>query len=1306
MAEPYHSDLKPFEVDADVTTLAEKWKEWKTAVEYMIQARGITNATRKEAILLHSGGIGLQQIYLTLPDPEEEEQDVYKKAIKKLDKYFEPKGNEPFERHKFRKMKQEDTESISFYVSRLRRQANYCNFTDKDTQIRDQLIEGCTSSRLRKQFLEKGNELNLNEALKLSSAFEAVQYQSSEMSGNGNVNKVDQVKSDKPKWSQKKAKCWRCNLTGHFAKDDKCPAKSAKCRKCGNVGHFEIVCRTDMSKHKEKKDQKQYKKFTGKKKVYTVESDEEDEDTFAFTVDDQGMKTIKSSEEATVNILINGQSVKMLIDSGASCNVIDEELWNKLKTDRNIQGVEVDKKLKPYGNSNPIQVRHKFKTEISLKGTGGDQKTVETEFLVIAGKARPLLGKKTAMEMGVLEIKIPEINSVETEFKALFSGKVGKLTNYQVELHVKKDPEFIAQPCRRIPYSMRPKLEEKLKELEELDIIERVEGPTPCVSPIVIVPKPSGDIRVCVDMRVANKSIERARHPIPTVDEVINELSGNKVFTKMDLKMGYHQLELKEGQSREVTTFATHVGLFRYKRLMFGICSAPELYQHVIRQVLTGGGCEGCQNISDDIVVYGKDVEEHDRRLEKVLKTLQERGLTVNPDKCSFRMNEVEFMGHLLNEKGIGPTESRVKALKDAREPQDKAEIRSFLGLVNFSARYIPNLATKTEPLRRIMGKDKPFKWEQEQQKAFDELRNALCETQILCYFDPKAETRVIADASPVGLGAVLQQRHGKDWKPVYYASRSLSNTEQKYSQTEREALGLVWAVEKFHVYLYGREFELVTDHKPLEVIYSVRSKPSARIERWVLRLQPYNFHVKYLPGKKNVADCLSRLLENKVDTQNFDDSEEYINFISAKAIPRAMRAEEIAEATKGDEEMCELKRSIQTGSWENSKDFIAFANELCVIGEVIMRGTRIVVPRSLRAKVLSVGHEGHPGIVSMKQRLRTKVWWPKMERDVEKHVKHCASCQLVSQGEPPEPIASTELPSGPWRALAIDYLGPLPSGDYILVVVDYYSRYYEVDVMKTITAEKTIQSLEIIFARHGLPEVIVSDNGRQFTAEIFAEFCDNNGIHHRKVTPKWAQANGEVERQNRSIMKRLKIAQAENKDWKRELIKYLGVQRTTPHQTTGKTPAELLFNRKLRTKLPQITEQVYDQETRDKDAVMKFTQRQYADTKRNAKPCEIKAGDQVLVKQTPMNKMSTPFEQKLYDVKAKTGNQIIIADENRVLKRNVTEVKKFNTETESTEPERRLNNHEAAQEKEEKIKTPERRYPVRERRAPVKLDL
>ena len=257
-------------------------------------------------------------------------------------------------------------------------------------------------------------------------------------------------------------------------------------------------------------------------------------------------------------------------------------------------------------------------------------------------------------------------------------------------------------------------------------------------------------------MQQANMAVKRERYLIPTIDEVLQDLNQSKFFSKLDLNPAYHQIELAP-ESRDITTFGTHDGLYRYKRLMFGIRCVPEMYQKVIRQVLQD--CEGAHNILDDVIVHATTEEEHDHRFENVVRVLSSKGLTLNRNKCQFKMSHLEFMGHVQSARGIGPADVKVKAVVEARELKNAAEVRSFLGLVNFTARFIPDLSTVSAPLRQVTKNGEPFVWDQEQQQSFDELKKLFASAEILGYFDKNAQTKVIADASPVGLGPVLVQQ-------------------------------------------------------------------------------------------------------------------------------------------------------------------------------------------------------------------------------------------------------------------------------------------------------------------------------------------------------------------------------------------------------------------------------------------------------------------------------------------------------------------------------------------------------------------
>lgn len=495
-----------------------------------------------------------------------------------------------------------------------------------------------------------------------------------------------------------------------------------------------------------------------------------------------------------------------------------------------------------------------------------------------------------------------------------------------------------------------------------------------------------------------------------------------------------------------------------------------------------------------------------------------------------------------------------------------------------------------------------------------------------------------------------------------------MSDVEKRYAQTEKEALALVWAVERFHFYLYGRTFELVTDHKPLEVIFGARSKPCARIERWVLRIQSYKYKVVYRPGKSNIADPLSRLAVTKIASESSfnEQAEHYVNWVVSNATPVAIKLTEVEQKSEMDDTIKAVKIGLYENIWsESAMVFKVFATELCFAGEILLRGTRIVMPEELRARTLDLAHEGHPGMTIMKQRLRSKVWWPKIDGQVEAYVKQCRGCMLVSAPAAPEPMKRKELPSEPWQHVAIDYLGPLPSGHNLLVIVDYYSRYIEIEIMTKIDSTETIKRLQTIFARFGLPLSITADNGGQFGSNEFRDYCETHNIHLNSTIPYWPQQNGEVERQNKSILKRLIISQNTGRAWRDDLNEYLLMYRSSPHSTTQKAPAQMLFGRNIRDKLPSIHQPMeIDEETADKDKEKKEKEKQYADARRHAKVSEIGIGDEVLVKRMKKaNKLSSNYEPDPFKVVEKRGGSVVIEDEASGTKyrRNISHLQKIN---------------------------------------------
>lgn len=626
------------------------------------------------------------------------------------------------------------------------------------------------------------------------------------------------------------------------------------------------------------------------------------------------------------------------------------------------------------------------------------------------------------------------------------------------------------------------------------------------------------------------------------------------------------------------------------------------------------------------------------------------------------------ILGHHISAKGIRPTVEKTTAIDSFRAPKSAEELRSFLGLVTYVGKFLPDLATVCAPLWLLTHKGTTFQWTSEHGNVFQKLKDMVSNATTLQYFDNSLRTRVIADASPVGLGAVLVQfgnmHHDKDRRIICYASKSLSPTERRYCQTEKEALALVWAVERFSTYLLGRKFELETDHKPLETIFAPTSRPCARIERWVLRLQGFTFEVKYRKGCSNIADSFSRLSENQKDDDFDDDSQFLVLAIMESA---AIDTCELENASKEDAELAVVHECARTGQWgrPEAKPYEVFKDELGFVGDLLVRGTKLVVPKSLRNRMLTLAHEGHPGETVMKRRLRDRVWWPAMDREAERFVASCEGCRLVGLPSKPEPMQRRKMPSRPWIDVALDFMGPLPTGENLMVIVDYYSRYKEVEIMRQITAEDTISRLHKIFTRLGFPITITLDNARQFVSTKFESYCQEHGISLNHSAPYWPQENGLVERQNRSLLKRLQISHALGRSWQTDLMDYMMMYYTSPHSVTGKTPTELCFGRTIRSKIPSlhdIESAAPTNEVTDRDRISKQVGKEKEDQRRHAKCSEIQPGDTVLMRNLlPGNKLTTTFGIDEYAVVSKEGAKVMIRDKktNKVYQRNVAHLKR-----------------------------------------------
>lgn len=691
-------------------------------------------------------------------------------------------------------------------------------------------------------------------------------------------------------------------------------------------------------------------------------------------------------------------------------------------------------------------------------------------------------------------------------------------------------------------------------------------------APIVAVQKANGGVRLCGDYRItANKAITLDYYPIPKIQDIFERLSGGTIFSKLDMAQAYAQFLLEE-ESKEITTINTHRGLFRYTRMPYGISCAPSIFQRCMESLLKD--LAGVVVFFDDIVVSGRDTESHNKNLQACLNKLQSVGLTLNKEKCKFYMDEITYLGFKINKKGLYPTDEKIKALRDAPAPKNITELKSYLGMLNFYRKFLPSLSTVLEPLNKLLRSKVDWIWKEKQTKAFLESKKMILESKCLTHFNPELPIVVVVDSSPYGIGAVLNHKVGKDELPVCFISRTLNKAERNYCQLEKEALAIVYALKMFHQYLYGQDFKVVTDHKPLLGLFSnnksIPIMASGRILRWSLMLQCFKWSLYHRSGELlGTADTLSRL-PLPDEPESVPVPAEWINLVETLN-EGTITFSEIKNYTAKDYNLSRVMEFLRYGWPSSCKDinlqpFYSRKEEISTQDGCVLWGTRIIVPEKLYGRMLLELHKEHLGSSRMKQLARNYIWWPGLDKSLEEVSGRCVVCLENRQSPNKAELHPWEFPSKPWSRIHVDYAGPV-NGVYFLVIVDAFSKWPEIFKTTGPSSINTIKILRHCFAKLGLPNTLVSDNGTCFTSEEFAEFMKLNGIHHIKTAVYKPSTNGLAENMVKSFKSCLKKNSANN-DIDLKINNFLFRYRITPHSTTGVTPSELIYGRIIRSAL------------------------------------------------------------------------------------------------------------------------------------------
>ena len=654
---------------------------------------------------------------------------------------------------------------------------------------------------------------------------------------------------------------------------------------------------------------------------------------------------------------------------------------------------------------------------------------------------------------------------------------------------------------------------------------------------------------------------------------MFSDLANGESYTKLDLTRAYKQMKVKP-ECQPLLTINTHRGLYRYTRLPFGITTAPSLWQRAMAQVLSG-----IPNVAyyiDDILITGCTRAEHIENLWMVLCRLREYGLKLKYSKCEFFAKDLEFLGHRISPEGVRPTAERIAGIRDAPTPTNKQELQSFLGMLTYNAKFLPNVSHTLYPLNQLLQQNVSWAWKSEHQKAFDAAKQMLSSDRALAHYDVNRPVILFCDASAYGLGACLVHiMDDGSQRPIAYASCALSKPERVYAQIEREGLALVFGVRRFHQHLYSRPFTLLTDHRPLGKIFGSKQgippMAAARIQRWALTLSTYQYTIEHINGKaNNCADCMSRL---PLSGQVRDSAEKIHVVVQMDDMP--VTATQIAKESKCDKELSIVLKSIQHGHWpsDTTIDLSPFRKrytELSVLDGCILWGSRVVIPSVFRQSLLQELHITHLGMSRMKSLARSYVWWPGLDSQIEEVCRHCVECCAANRIPPKVPAHPWMIPQFPWQRVHVDhaYFGR----HLLLVVVDAYSKWPEVYIVSSTSAQQTIDKLRQIFACHGLPATLVSDNGSPFQSTEFQQFAAANGIPHRRVPPYHPASNGLAENMVKTVKHALSKAKITKDVTLDTLIaRFLATYRNTQHTTTSRTSAELLLNRMPRTCLSLV---------------------------------------------------------------------------------------------------------------------------------------
>lgn len=1147
---------------------AEAWRKWFQQFMVFLKASGIHKETSdvQASLLINLIGSEGYDVYTTFKFTKEEDKEHFETLISKFNEHFQTKHNTTMARFKFFTRNQVTGESIDEYVTALKLLTQHCEFEHlEEGLIRDRIVCGVVDGRLRDRLL-RSEDLTLARAVKLCQANEMsheekrqIEESKAGTSCEGTAVVVDAVQGSRGSHGGRgrRAQRWRgsgtqrrrpgaaaaqpsaCTTCASAACDGyQCPAAKVMCYLCHKRGHYKKVC-----------------PYSSKRVVYQLEeNDISDGEMYYISAIDEYNNTGDTKWYETLILHANGEKEKFKLDTGSDLNVISMNTFKRLGFQ--VQNLNCDKTKAQSFCGNYIPIAGSYNIDWIYKG-----EIYKLRFVISKQDCYSLLGKYACEELGIVK-RIFSLNI--QRYEDLFRG-LGKLPG-KYNIVTCRDAQPSICPVRKIPLGVRDKLLVELNRMERLGVIRKVTHPTPWVNAIVVAAKKDGTIRVCLDPRPLNRAVQRAHYPLPTLTEIATKLQGARYFSKLDARSGFWMVQIDD-ESANLCTFGTPFGRYQFLRLPYGINCASEVFHSKIRQILED--LPGVDSFVDDVIVWASSKAEHDARLKLLLDRAREVGIKFNKEKCEFCVQEVTYLGHTFSAEGMSIDKNKLKAIQQMPSPGDKQSLERFLGMINYLSKFIPDYSEIASPLRSLLKKDSEWLWDEVHDSAVRRLKDLVCEAPVLALYSPREPVLLSVDASSRALGAVLLQ----SGRPVEFASATLTDTQSRYAQIEKELLAIVYALERFHQYVYGRNnITVETDHKPLEALFKkpLDSIP-ARLQRMMLRTQGYDFTVVYKPGKYMfVADALSRaaLVDNVKESISEEITEQscfLVQNVRFSDTKMSMIRHEIAKDNE-----CQLIIKYIHNGWPANKHEVdesvraqwSYSQHFEYMDGIIFKDNLVYIPRSLRPEMISRVHDGHMGIDRCKRNGREVMFWPGMSRDIENAVRRCAACSQRQPRPTREPLLPHHIPDRPWAKVGSDIFQY--GNKYFMLLVDYFSNFIEVNPLKSIGSKAVIAAMKDQFARHGVPSELVTDNGPAYASKEFANFKNNWGFHHITTSPNYPQSNGRSERSVRTIKNILIKSIESGSDFYLGLLNF----RNTPRDDIG-SPAQLLMGRRLNSRLP-----------------------------------------------------------------------------------------------------------------------------------------